>query len=314
MTVVSTTSNLRGRNNPEFGIIEQTLKVLINAGYGVVSSPTFEYFCPPLGEIVTAWGRHDIKKVFDKVEEDGNETLYADTDSAFLGDTDEDYIEYLIEWVREHIGLELGVDYVAEFMVLYKSKNYVLKIKNGRYDVKGMLGIKKNTPDIIKEAFQNMLESIEGITKENYSDTRANLIKIIRKYQNYIAKGDIQEVEYFKISQSMNKSIGDYQNPTLASRTATIMANHMNSQLERKVAIDKLVPEGSVIDYVYVDGFYNLDGGSTPVRPLRLTSPKMIDRTKYIEKLQSVASQIYIPFGITWEEIMGQETLDQWFT
>lgn len=299
------------KNNPEYGIIEQTLKVLINAGYGVVSSPNFEYYCPPVGESVTAWGRYDINRVFDKVEEDEEETLYADTDSAFIDETEREYIEELIIWTRENTGLELGVDYIADFMVLYRSKNYFMKIGD-KFNIKGMLGIKKNTPPIIKEAFDNVLEVIKGMTKENYEETRSNIIRVIREYKNYILGGDIDDPSYFISPQTMTKEITKYKRPTTASRCALMMANKMNSELDRKVSVDKLVPEGSIVDVIYVDSLYRLDSG-TPVRPLSLTENHMIDRRKYVERLQSVVSQVYIPFDITWEEIEGQQDLNEWF-
>jgi hypothetical protein len=45
----------------------------------------------------------------------------------------------------------------------------------------------------------------------------------------------------------------------------------MNDDMERRVATNKLVPAGSIIEYVYVDREYNIDDGGTPVRPLQMT-------------------------------------------
>ena len=301
------------KNNPQFGIIEQTLKVLINAGYGVFSSPVFDYYCPPFGEIVTAWGRHDIKRVFDKVREDGRQLLYADTDSCFIGETDQEYIDGLIEWTRDNINLELGIDYIADFMVLYRSKNYFMKIGD-KFMVKGMLGKKKHTPPIIKEAFENLTTLTKMMTKENYEEIKQKIIVVIRKYKTYIQNKDGLQPEMFKVTMGLSKSPDSYNTPTLQSRAGMAIANKMNDDMERRVATNKLVPAGSIIEYVYVDREYNIDDGGTPVRPLQMTEPQMINSHKYVESLLSATSQIYNCFGIIDSDIdEDQTTLEDWF-
>lgn len=300
------------KNNPEFSVIEQALKVLINASYGVASSMMFDYYCPPIGEIVTAYGRHDITEVFNKVEEDGKEILYADTDSAFIGNTDKDYIDNLIGWVRDNVGLELGVDYVANFMGLYRSKNYFMDI-DGKFMVKGMTGKKKHTPPIIKEAFQHVLDVTKGMRKETYEETRRKILKVILTYRDYIEKGEFDSADVFKVTNTITKAPTQYDRPTPASRAGMMMANQMNSELERKVAIAKLVPAGSIIEYIYVNSSYKLDGGTTVIRPLQMTTPNMIYRGKYLDMMMSTLSQVTECFAITQDEIRGQSSLDEWF-
>ena len=296
---------------PEFNVIEQTLKVLINAGYGVVSSEMFDYYCPPVGETVTAFGRRDIRAVFDKVEADGEEVLYADTDSAFINETDEEYINGLIEWVREETGLELGVDYVAEVFGLYRSKNYFMQIGDS-FNVKGMVGKKKNTPPIIKEAFLNVLESVKGMTKENYSEKRELVVRVVKKYMDYIMNGSIDPIQ-FKITQAISKPPDKYTRPTPASRAGLTLANKMNDELERRVSIKQLVPAGSLIEYLYVDRVYNIEGGNSQIRPLSMTTEEMVDRSKYHERLLSTLSQVTLCFNITRDELVGQSNLNEWF-
>jgi hypothetical protein len=88
----------------------------------------------------------------------------------------------------------------------------------------------------------------------------------------------------------------------------------MNDDMERRVAINKLVPAGSIIEYVYVDREYNIDDGGTPVRPLQMTEPEMINSYKYVESLLSATSQIYNCFGIIDSDIdEDQTTLEDWF-
>ena len=302
------------KERPTFKVIEQALKVFINASYGVTSSPMFDYYCPPMGEIVTAFGRRDIKKVFDKVRGDGRMLLYSDTDSCFIGETDIDYINGVIDWIRKEIGLELGIDYIADVMCLYRSKNYFMVIDNNLM-IKGMTGKKKHTPPIIKEAFNNILSIMKDMTKDNVDIIKDKVRTIINKYRSYIMTGEFDDVSLFKITKTITKEPTMYKIPNPQSRAAMMLANHLNSELDRKIAISKLVPAGSVIEYVYVYSNYALDGmnKSTVVRPLELTEPFMIDKEKYFDMMLSTLSQVMIPLGIDKDEFNGQMTLDNWF-
>jgi hypothetical protein len=118
----------------------------------------------------------------------------------------------------------------------------------------------------------------------------------------------------FKVTMGLSKSPDSYNTPTLQSRAGMAIANKMNDDMERRVATNKLVPAGSIIEYVYVDREYNIDDGGTPVRPLQMTEPQMINSHKYVESLLSATSQIYNCFGIIDSDIdEDQTTLEDWF-
>jgi DNA polymerase, archaea type len=67
-----------------YGTVEQTLKVFLNAYYGVMAAEHFAFYCPPVAESITAIARSSIGKVISKAKELGLIVLYGDTDSVFI--------------------------------------------------------------------------------------------------------------------------------------------------------------------------------------------------------------------------------------
>jgi DNA polymerase I len=76
----------KGKTNDYYKVVEQTIKVFMNATYGVFASDKFPLYCPPMGESVTQVGRNSIQRVIEKAKELGLEVFYGDTDSIFIHD------------------------------------------------------------------------------------------------------------------------------------------------------------------------------------------------------------------------------------
>jgi DNA polymerase I len=65
--------------------LQDSIKVVMNATYGVFASDFYRFTNKAIGESVTAWGRKYIKDLIETVEKRaGVEVLYADTDSIFI--------------------------------------------------------------------------------------------------------------------------------------------------------------------------------------------------------------------------------------
>lgn len=65
-----------------YKVIEQALKVYINASYGVIGSETFPLYTPPVADSTTAIGRYAITRVIEKARELGVQVLYGDSVSG----------------------------------------------------------------------------------------------------------------------------------------------------------------------------------------------------------------------------------------
>ncbi len=64
--------------------LEDAVKVLTNAFYGVLASSFYRFTNPKIGGSITAFARENIKGVIERLEARGNKVIYGDTDSVFF--------------------------------------------------------------------------------------------------------------------------------------------------------------------------------------------------------------------------------------
>ncbi|HDM23771.1 MAG TPA: DNA-directed DNA polymerase I, partial [Candidatus Bathyarchaeota archaeon] len=67
-------------------VIQNALKVFVNASYGVMGNENFAFYCPAAAESITSVGRHAILAAVKKANELGLNVIYGDTDSLFIKD------------------------------------------------------------------------------------------------------------------------------------------------------------------------------------------------------------------------------------
>jgi len=64
--------------------MQYAVKIMMNSFYGVFASVFYRFTHKDLGASITAWARHNIKTIIQKLEEEGNHVVYSDTDSIFV--------------------------------------------------------------------------------------------------------------------------------------------------------------------------------------------------------------------------------------
>ncbi len=64
--------------------LQDAVKVLMNAFYGVLASSFYRFTNPKIGGSITAFARENIKEVIARLEAKGNRVIYGDTDSVFF--------------------------------------------------------------------------------------------------------------------------------------------------------------------------------------------------------------------------------------
>lgn len=64
--------------------LQNAIKILMNAFYGVFASSFYRFTNPRIGETITSIARENTKRVISKLEEDGLRVIYGDTDSVFF--------------------------------------------------------------------------------------------------------------------------------------------------------------------------------------------------------------------------------------
>lgn len=70
--------------------LEDAVKVLMNAFYGVLASSFYRFTNPKIGGSITAFARENIQDVIQRLEAKDNKVIYGDTDSVFFSPPQED--------------------------------------------------------------------------------------------------------------------------------------------------------------------------------------------------------------------------------
>jgi len=106
----------RARNAP----LSQSLKIIMNAFYGVLGTPACRFFDPRLASSITMRGHEIMHRTRALIEERGYQVIYGDTDSTFVwlgGAHDQeaaerigqDLVEHVNGWWRAHLEEEYGL-------------------------------------------------------------------------------------------------------------------------------------------------------------------------------------------------------------
>ena len=276
-----------------YDVIQSALKVFINASYGVFGAEIFPLYCPPVAELTTALGRFAISFAIVKALELGLVPIYGDTDSLFIWSPDEQKLKELIHWVDEVLGIDIDVDKVYKLLAMSgRKKNYLGILQDGSIDIKGMVGKKRNTPDIAKDAFNDILRIISTI--ESINDVNKVIEEIKHKVKEYYDKIKRKEIPLNKLSIKVSLS------KPLEAYTKT-KPQHVKAALQLKQIGIKVGP-GDIIHFVKTR---TKDG----VKPIQLARIDEVDVDKYIEYLKTSLEQILDAFGISFEEVLGTTKL-----
>ncbi len=276
-----------------YDVVQNALKVFINASYGVFGAEAFQLYCPPLAELVTALGRYAMSLTLTKAIELGLTPLYGDTDSLFIWSPDENKLKELINWVEEVLGIDIDVDKVYKMVAMSgRKKNYIGILPDGSLDIKGMVGKKRNTPDFVKDVFAEVLKIISGM--QNITEVDKSIEDIRRKVKEYYDKLRRREIPLNKLSIKMSLS------KPLEQYTKT-KPQHVKAALQLKQLGINVGP-GDIIHFVKTR---TKDG----VKPVQLARIDEIDVEKYVEYLKTSLEQVLDALGISFEEVLGSTKL-----
>ncbi|MHA2288174.1 MAG: type B DNA-directed DNA polymerase, partial [Promethearchaeota archaeon] len=161
-----------------YKILERSLKVLINASYGVLGSDRFLLYCLPVADSTTAYGRDSIERTISKAQSLDIKVLYGDTDSVFLLAPSSEQISEIIKWSQTSLGVGLEVEKTYRYVVLsQRKKNYFGVYPNSELDVKGLMGKKRNTPIFLQKAFKNVLKILSRVKSESEFNAAQTRVK-----------------------------------------------------------------------------------------------------------------------------------------
>lgn len=300
-----------------YKVVEQVIKVFMNASYGVFSTNPnsnnkpdefgntrkgegFAFLCPPASELIAGIARMTTIATAEHAKELGLTILGGDTDSLFvLGDNSK--IMELQEWCKKQFNIELTLEKETRFMGFSnRKKNYIIVLPDGTKIEKGLTGKKKHTPKYFKTYYKQVLDIICAI--ENPSDVptaKKKIIAIVKEGYNRIKNHKWDNINDLAFHITMDKEVSSYKKN---------LPQHVKAVMKlMKAGYDFGV--GSEISFVktYKSPKTNPEG----VMPIELAKDVYIDAPKYIATFKSTMIQLLDMFCIDWDrDILGSTTLD----
>ncbi|MFX1563358.1 MAG: DNA-directed DNA polymerase I, partial [Promethearchaeota archaeon] len=278
-----------------FGVIEQALKVYLNASYGVLGASHFALYCAPAAESVTALGRNAIKETIAKAKDIGVVVLYGDTDSLFLARPTKEQLSKLIEYSEKELKVELDVEKEYRYVALSsRKKNYLGVTNDGMVDIKGLTGKKRNTPAFLQEAFMQMIEILRQVQdSEGFAAAKDRILKLAREKLIMLERRDFK-IEEMAIRVQLTKPPEAYVKTT---------PQHVKAARQLKNAGHEITA-GDIIAFVKTVG---------GVKPVEQASIQEIDISKYKDLVKSTFEQVLDALGIEWFDTIGMRRLDTFF-
>ncbi len=274
-----------------YGVIQSSLKVMLNASYGVFGYEKFPLYSPPVAEMIAALGRKAIKTSLEIAREMGLRVIYGDTDSLFIEGADLDELESFEEIVEDRLGIDIELDKHYRYVILSSlKKNYLGVRDDGTVDIKGLLGKKRNVPEIVRRAFSEVIDELRAVhTPDDLDRAIENIKNVISRYVSRLEdrRFDMGEVSFRVV---MTKPISSYVKTTPQHVKAARM-------IKEATGIEPL--PGEVIEYVKTTG---KDG----VKPLALARPEDVDVRKYLEIMRSTFEQVLDVLGLDFDELSGR--------
>ncbi|WP_287583011.1 DNA polymerase domain-containing protein, partial [Candidatus Borrarchaeum sp.] len=272
-------------------VIQQALKLIINAFYGVFGAEHFPLYCLPVAESTTALGRFIITQTIEKAQKMDISVIYGDTDSVFLENPSESQIEELTQWCKHTLDIDLDIDKIYRYVALSgRKKNYLGVYESGSVDIKGLTGKKRHTPLFLQDAFFEMMNVLSEVKVQDDFEIARNKIRTIVKTCLDKLKNLEYSLEELAFRVQMTRNLKSYQKTTPQHVKA---ARLLNRDIE----------PGSIISFVKVRG-------EPGVKPVEIASIDEIDTEKYKKHVESIFTQVLDALNVDFGSIIGIRRLD----
>jgi DNA polymerase-2 len=279
---------------------DQAIKIMMNAMFGVLGTPSCRFFDPAIANAITGFGQQTLHWTADAFEEAGVGVLYGDTDSVFvqLGDDGvaPEVLRSEIEGriaarIQQEYGVEprltLELERVFDRLFLPRvrggrggsKKRYAgwLEKEGGQLVIVGLESVRRDWPRVAKRLQEGMLERL-------FRDEE--VLPYVRDVTRQVRAGEL-DAELVYVKRIRKGSADSYK----GAAPPHVQAARKGGQLG-----------GGIVRYVIADT------GPEPVLPGR-RPPKNLDRSHYVERvLRPVADAILPELGQSFDEAIGQGT------
>lgn len=279
---------------------EQAIKIMMNAMFGVLGTPSCRFFDPAIANAITGFGQQTLRWTADAFEAAGVQVLYGDTDSVFVQLRDDgapaealrrEIEATIVARIRADYGVEpqltLELEYVFDRLFLPRvrggrggsKKRYAgwFERNGGELAIVGLESVRRDWPRVAKRLQEGMLERL-------FRDEE--VLPFVREITEQVRAGELDaELVYVK---RIRKGSADHYKGTAPPH---VQAARKGGQFG-----------GGIVRYVIADT------GPEPVLPGR-RPPKNLDRSHYVERvLRPVADAILPELGQSFDEAIGQGT------
>jgi len=277
-----------------YNTIQNSLKVLLNASYGVFGSENFFLYCPPVAEATASIGRYAMTQTIERARATGMKVVYGDTDSIFLEAPSQKQVQELMAWSEQTLGMELDIDKTYRYAVFSaRKKNYLGVYPDGSVDIKGLTGKKRNTPEFLKKAFFDMIDILSRVTSpDDFKKAKERIRELVKT--SYVK---LRRREYSLKDLAFNVMLS--RPPDKYTKTTP---QHVKAALQLQKARREVMP-GDVISFVKVTG-------SSGVKPIQLAKTEEVDVAKYAEYISSTFEQVLDALDIDIGQVAGAPRLD----
>jgi DNA polymerase elongation subunit (family B) len=246
-------------------------------------------------EVINAYGRELLLETAKIAERMGFEVLHGIVDSLWLKSNGSNDPERLCNQIYQKVGIPLELEGVYKWIVFLPNKGsnagalnrYFGLFKNGKMKVRGLELRRSDTPQLIKDAQKDMLESLAKADNiEEFYNLIPEVIGVIRQYAGKIMRGEC-DLEDLVFTSAISKDLKHYSQ--LNNNVACLL------QL-RDIGVE--AKPGEKVKYIITNA--NSKNYYWKVRSWQLSNGKeKYDREKYLSHLLSAGESILLPFGYT---------------
>jgi DNA polymerase I/DNA polymerase-2 len=287
-------------HTPAYNLIntrQMALKTVANASYGYYGFAASKWYSKECAESITAFGRHWIKRMMEEAQRKGFQTLYGDTDSAFLGlgkKSKKELLNFLKELNKElpgimHVELEdfyqRGIFIPREVGGGAAKKRYALIDEKGNLKIRGLEKVRRDWSNLAKRIQEEILKVILG--KKDIEGA----VKLVKDEIKRLKNRKV-ELKDLVVYEQLTKPIGEYK----------LISPHI-SAAKKLMAKGIPVNEGSVVGFVIEKGSGSI---SEKAQPVEFADLKRIDTDYYIHhQILPASLRILKVLGVDEERLSG---------
>jgi DNA polymerase II len=275
------------------------IKLLMNSMYGVLASPKSRFFNRFVSNSITYFAQFFIQTVINKVESDGYEVIYGDTDSIFVNSKLKDTVKAV------ELGRKIEKD-VNLFLKEYISKNYsresVLEIEFEKTFVRFFMPTIRGKEEGAKKRYAGLKLLDDGSTVLDFTGlefVRKDWTEVSKEFQlkllDLVFHDKSVDEFIFKFVKDLEK--GKYDSMLVYKKSLSKPLDSYTKTTPPHVKAARMLDkvESRVIEYLMTE-----DGP----QPIQMIKSK-IDYKHYIDKqIKPIADSVLQVFGKDFEDIM----------